>query len=143
MKRLRLDDEDLFELRERPVKPRVVEPPPPPPPAPKPPYTKLQTPKATRPLATYPPDAKLGDKRNYYVSAYTPGTRNVRLLAGPFQHHANALANVEQVRKVAWKEDKHAHHHSYGTVATKRSYDFPGEYNKQVGLPAEIKRARL
>jgi hypothetical protein len=145
MKRERLDEEDLFELRERPVKkPQPVEVRRVEQPRPKPPFTPLTAPKADRPLSVYPPGAVLGEKRNYYISAYHPGTRNVKLLAGPYTEHKKALSLVDRARELAWTLDNEAHHMSYGTVATKRSYDFPGEYNKRMGLPAaEPKRERL
>jgi hypothetical protein len=57
------------------------------------------------------PDTKPGP---YYVSATDAG--KFHLMAGPYNQHADALADVDRARNIACKHDGRAHFMAWGTV---------------------------
>jgi hypothetical protein len=79
------------------------------------------------------PDTKPGP---YFVSMSDNG-RLVRLLAGPYDRHTDALANVERVRELTVEADPFAHFSAFGTVRMRR-----GNHKTiwQTYLDAQLKR---
>ena len=57
----------------------------------------------------------------YFVSVTDAG--RLGLLAGPYDHHADALAEIERVKTLAIEADRRAHFYQFGTVRMK-----PGTY---------------
>lgn len=76
---------------------------------------------------------------NYYVSVHDPSTRQLALLAGPFDEHKAALAMVERARSVAVEVDPKGVWYSYGTVKTSKKFNNPGKLNKQLGLSTRVR----
>lgn len=74
-----------------------------------------------------PPDG------HYYVSALDGDV--YYLMAGPYQAHADALADVDKVNRICCDKDTtgKAHWMSWGTCRRKDGYDKPGKLN-QLGL---------
>lgn len=64
----------------------------------------------------------------YYVSIRR-GAR-VGLLLGPFLRHEDAIARVEDVRRVACQLDPWADFDAFGTLRMKESYTAPGRLNQ-------------
>lgn len=65
--------------------------------------------------------------KRFYVSVLDGPRHN--LLAGPFDTHAEALAEVERVRAVALELDAKAHFYAFGTCSV-GDYSEPGFLNK-------------
>lgn len=81
------------------------------------------------------PDSRPGP---YFVSA-VDGDR-VHIMAGPYEHHADALADVDRARDIAYSHDGRAWFMAWGTVRIEGS-DRIGQLNKfnlipPVGVPA-------
>lgn len=64
----------------------------------------------------------------YYVAVRDAD--KTELLYGPFNSHADALANVNIVCNQAVKLNEYAWFYSFGTVAMKKGYREPGILNK-------------
>lgn len=75
---------------------------------------------------------------NYYVSCVDGG--RMLLLLGPFVQHADALAQVEAVRKLAGQLDPWSHFYSFGTVGLADVDVRPGKLNAQMGYCAGVLR---
>jgi hypothetical protein len=54
-----------------------------------------------------------GTGKGYYVSAVDAG--NYWLLSGPYDSHAAAIADVDDVQEIAIKNNPFAHFYSFGT----------------------------
>lgn len=73
----------------------------------------------------------LADGAAFYVTCID-GAR-VGYLAGPYETHAAALADVERVRKVACEADPWADFYAFGTAAVRGTRQ-PGALNAKLGL---------
>jgi len=68
----------------------------------------------------------------YYVSVMKDGKPdNFRLLAGPYETHADALAAVPAATKHAYDYDAKAPWYAYGTVRMKPDFNEPGIFNQK------------
>lgn len=68
--------------------------------------------------------------RRYYVSVVDGAA--YRFLAGPFDTHGDALAQVDAARKLAIEYDRKAHFYAFGTAKAPAGYDTPGIFNAQL-----------
>jgi hypothetical protein len=71
------------------------------------------------------PDTKPGP---YYVTAVLDDSRKVYPMAGPYALHADALADVERIRRVAESVDRRALWAAFGTCRLP-DYGKPGKLN--------------
>lgn len=70
-------------------------------------------------------------ERRYYVSVVDGA--DYRFLAGPFDTHDEARAQVEPARKLAIDYDRKAWFYAFGTAKAPAGYDKPGIFNAQLG----------
>lgn len=79
------------------------------------------------------PDTRPGP---YYVTVVDAG--RALALAGPFDTHPEALAQVAPARDLAVEYDLKAHFYAFGTARTEGAGKGfpPGCFNKQLGIPA-------
>ncbi len=71
----------------------------------------------------------------YYVSARREDG-DFRLLAGPYDTHAAALADVDRASSIAMQLDPKATWYAYGTCRVKCDYREPGILNRRGLMPA-------
>lgn len=72
-------------------------------------------------------------RRKYYVTMARDGV-GVARLAGPFNTHDEALANVDRVREEAEKADPRASFDSFGTAGVVSDNHRPGVLNERLGI---------
>ena len=76
------------------------------------------------------PDPRPG---HYYVSVIDPETGRRGLLAGPWSTHAESLAKVDDVRRIACDLDPRAHWYAFGTARYAPDLDpVPGVLNDRL-----------
>lgn len=77
------------------------------------------------------PDSRSG---HYYVSCINGAKK--ALVTGPYDSHAEALADVERVRTAAGKLDPKCDFYAWGTARIPRNERFAcGRWNAQIGMP--------
>ena len=88
------------------------------------------------------PDAadKANPRKKYYVTMIR-GDRVARL-AGPFDTHEEALAHVDQARKVANEVDPRSHWDAFGTSGIESDNHAPGVLNKDLGIGEHAPKAQ-
>lgn len=79
------------------------------------------------------PDTRTG---HYYVSCINGAQK--ALVTGPYDSHAEALADVERVRTAAGKMDPRCDFYAWGTARIpKGERAAVGRWNAQIGMPAK------
>ena len=78
----------------------------------------------------------------YYISVTRDGTTtDARLVSGPYDQHADALALVDKARRVCETMDVKAVWYAFGTVRMRPDYNVPGILQKQ-GYSLDIEKAQ-
>lgn len=75
-------------------------------------------------------------RRKFYVTIAREG-RGVSKLAGPFDTHDEAKANVERAREEAYKVDPRSHFDAFGTSGVEADEHKPGVLNDRLGFGAK------